>query len=132
MALTNYFGNYDYMNADAAIDNGGDTMLFTLGKFGATVTNEDKATVQNNMRRASKNILYTVVNSNAMYSEDKKKEILSEVGVEISKVNILYRIGNRMGIEGWKLRIYILDFFIILLMLLWLLKTIKMYRNQDV
>lgn len=37
-----------------------------------------------------------------------------------------------MGIEGWKLGIYILDLFIILLLLLWLLKTIKMYRNQDV
>lgn len=85
MVLTNYFGNYDYMNADAAIANGGDIMLSTLGKYGATVTNTDKATVQNNMWRASKNILYTVVNSNAMYSEDKKKEILSEVGGEISK-----------------------------------------------
>lgn len=67
-----------------------------------------------------------------MYSEDKKKEILSEVGGEISKVNLFYRIGNRIGIEGWKLAIYILDLFIILLLLLWLLKTIKMYRNQDV
>lgn len=27
IVLTNYFGNYDYMNADAAIANGGDIIL---------------------------------------------------------------------------------------------------------
>jgi beta-glucosidase len=60
--LTDYFGVYGYMNADLAIRNGSDAMLVNY----QTETNNIKdrsATSVKAMRQASKNIMYTVVNS---------------------------------------------------------------------
>ncbi|MBQ8082152.1 MAG: glycoside hydrolase family 3 C-terminal domain-containing protein [Clostridia bacterium] len=62
MVETDYDGSYGYMITDAVIRNGGDLML----GYGSYATNElstKKATTLLNLRRAAKNILYTVANS---------------------------------------------------------------------
>ncbi len=61
MVLTDYFAGYGYQNADQIIRNGGDFMLATTD-----VTNhvtDESATSLIAMRQATKNILYTAVNS---------------------------------------------------------------------
>ena len=68
MVLTDYFGNYGYMDADKAIRGGSDIMLGTAGND-AILTDQISATSILAMRQATKNILYTVVNSNA-YSDE--------------------------------------------------------------
>ena len=68
MVLTDYFGNYGYMDADKAIRGGSDIMLATAGND-AILTDQSSATSVLAMRQASKNVLYTVVNSNAYTPE---------------------------------------------------------------
>lgn len=63
MVLTDYFGNYGYMDADRSIRGGGDIMLGTIGSE-AILTDTTSATSVIAMRRATKNVLYTIVNSN--------------------------------------------------------------------
>ncbi|MCR5031863.1 MAG: glycoside hydrolase family 3 C-terminal domain-containing protein [Lachnospiraceae bacterium] len=64
-AETDYFGGYGYQDADRMIRNGCDLMLATYSSPQSTVTDQSSATSLIAMRTASKNILYTVVNSRA-------------------------------------------------------------------
>ncbi len=63
MVLTDYFGNYGYMDADRAVCGGSDIMLATIGSE-AIMTDTKSATSVQAMRTACKNVLYTIVNSN--------------------------------------------------------------------
>lgn len=63
MVLSDYFGNYGYMDADRAVRGGTDIMLGTAGND--AVMTDLSATSVLAMRQAAKNILYTVVNSGA-------------------------------------------------------------------
>ena len=67
--LTDYFGVYGYMDADQAIRNGTDACLVNYDTETNHVTDTTSATGVIAMRQASKNILYTVVNSRA-YEDD--------------------------------------------------------------
>lgn len=67
LVLTDYFGNYGYMDADKAVRGGSDIMLGTAGND-AVLTDQSSATSVRAMRQATKNILYTVVNSST-YSQ---------------------------------------------------------------
>lgn len=67
MVITDYDGSYGYMISDASIRNGNDLML-GYGSFATNKLDTTSATLVNSMRTASKNILYTVVNS-GYYSE---------------------------------------------------------------
>lgn len=69
MVLTDYFGVYGYMDADQAIRNGTDFCLVNYDTATNHVTDTTSATGVQAMRQASKNILYTVVNSRA-YAEE--------------------------------------------------------------
>ena len=69
MVLTDYFGVYGYMDADQAIRNGTDFCLVNYDTATNHVTDTTSATSVQAMRQASKNILYTVVNSRA-YAEE--------------------------------------------------------------
>ena len=66
MVITDYNGPA-YMNLDKMIRAGGDLNLFQSIPSGS-FTAEMNATQVTALRNASKNILYTVVNSNAMNS----------------------------------------------------------------
>ncbi len=71
LAETDYFGGYGYQDSDRMIRNGCDLMLATYETPQSTVTDQESATSVIAMRQASKNILYTVVNSRA-YDKDVK------------------------------------------------------------
>ncbi len=64
MVLSDYFGNYGYMDADRAVRGGTDIMLGTAGND-AVMTDDSSPTSVIAMRQAVKNIFYTVVNSGA-------------------------------------------------------------------
>lgn len=64
MVLSDYFGNYGYMDADRAIRGGTDIMLGTAGND-AILTDTASGTSLQAMRRATKNIFFTTVNSAA-------------------------------------------------------------------
>ena len=66
---TDYFGVYGYMTADQGVRNGSDLMLCTTGNDFNTVTVLTNSSKQA-LREASKNILYTVVNSRAYEAEN--------------------------------------------------------------
>lgn len=65
MALTDFFRNngHGFMNADSALANGVDAMLSTFDGPENNVADPSHPTSVSQMRRASKNVMYTVVNS---------------------------------------------------------------------
>ncbi len=71
MVLTDYFGGYGYMNADQAIRNGNDSCLVNYDIGVNNVQESESATAVTAMRQASKNIMYTVVNSRAYNTEQE-------------------------------------------------------------
>ena len=82
MVLTDYFAGYGYQNADQLIRNGNDFMLATTD-----VTNHvtsKSATSVKAMRQATKNILYTAVNS-WMYA-DGEPEVATPIWKTITYV----------------------------------------------
>ena len=64
MVLSDYFGNYGYMDADRAIRGGTDIMLGTTGND-AILTDTTSGTSLQAMRQACKNVFFTTVNSAA-------------------------------------------------------------------
>ena len=68
--LTDYFGVYGYMSSDQAIRNGTDCMLVNYPTQTNNVQFRDTNGAQQAMRTATKNILYTVVNSRAYAPEN--------------------------------------------------------------
>lgn len=70
MVLTDYFAGYGYMNADQCIRNGNDFCLISYDTGSNYVSDTTSATSVLAMRQASKNILYTVVNSRAYAPEN--------------------------------------------------------------
>nr|WP_297706038.1 glycoside hydrolase family 3 N-terminal domain-containing protein [uncultured Butyrivibrio sp.] len=71
--LTDYFGVYGYMSSDQAIRNGTDCMLVNYPTQTNNVQFRDTNGAQQAMREATKNILYTVVNSRAYAPENLKE-----------------------------------------------------------
>lgn len=63
MVISDYFGNYGYMDADRAVRGGTDMMLGTAGN--EAIMTDLSATSVKAMRQAAKNIFYTTVNSSA-------------------------------------------------------------------
>jgi beta-glucosidase len=68
--LTDYYGVYGFQDADRMIRNGNDCMLVSYDTETNHVTDTESATSIKAMRQATKNILYTVVNSRA-YDPEK-------------------------------------------------------------
>lgn len=60
--ITDYNGSYGYQSTDSVIRNGGDLML-GYGQAETNQLDENSATLVQTMRRACKNILYTIGNS---------------------------------------------------------------------
>ncbi|MBR1669391.1 MAG: glycoside hydrolase family 3 C-terminal domain-containing protein [Butyrivibrio sp.] len=75
--LTDYFGVYGYMSSDQAIRNGTDCMLVNYPTATNSVQFRDTNGAQQAMRDASKNILYTVVNSRAYAPENLRAGMAS-------------------------------------------------------
>lgn len=61
--VTDYFNGFGYQNADQEIRNGNDSMLVSYDNGTNYLKDTESATSLQAMRRACKNIMYTVVNS---------------------------------------------------------------------
>lgn len=77
LVLTDYFGGYGYQNADQAIRNGNDAMLVAYDTETNHLKDTTSATSLLAMRKASKNIMYTVVNSRAYEGDNAKVGLLN-------------------------------------------------------
>lgn len=75
--VTDYFGPTYFMNADQAIRNGNDAMLVAYDTPTNHVKDQESATGLKAMRQATKNILYTVVNSRAYDTENIDSGLLN-------------------------------------------------------
>ena len=106
LAETDYFGGYGYQDSDRMIRNGCDLMLATYETPQSTVTDQTSATSVIAMRQASKNILYTVVNSRA------------------------YDTDINTGAPTWVKILYTVDVVLILLIAFLEYRTIKTYLKK--
>ena len=75
--LTDYYGVYGYQDADRMIRNGNDCMLVAYDTETNHVSDTKSATSVQAMRQASKNIMYTVVNSRAYDSENLQTGLMT-------------------------------------------------------
>ena len=71
--LTDMFSAPDYMNANQLISSGGDAVLIPYDSDVNHMSNQDSATTVQKLRNASRNILFTVVNSRAYEEENLNK-----------------------------------------------------------
>ncbi len=106
LAETDYFGGYGYQDSDRMIRNGCDLMLATYETPQSTVTDQTSATSVIAMRQASKNILYTVVNSRA------------------------YDKAVNSGLPGWVKVLYAVDALLIALIAFLEYRAIKKYMAK--
>ena len=103
---TDYFGVYGYMTADQGVRNGCDLMLCTTGNDFNTVTVLTNSSKQA-LREASKNILYTVVNSRAYAAENLNP-----------------------GMAKWEIILIGADVLVALLIVALEIKTFKSYKKR--
>lgn len=106
MVLSDYFGNYGYMDADRAVRGGTDIMLGTAGN--EAIMTDLSATSVIAMREAVKNVFYVTVNSSAY--ED-------------------YTPGS---IPGWMQVMYVLDAILFVIFIGAEIFFIKNYRKRPV
>ncbi len=91
MVLTDYFGVYGYMSADQAIRNGNDFCLVNYPTETSAVRFNETNGAQQAMRTASKNILYTVVNSRAYSDENLNQPAPIWHGI-LTGVNVAFAV----------------------------------------
>ena len=103
---TDYFGVSGYMTADQGVRNGNDLMLCTTGNDFNTVTVLTNSSKQA-LREASKNILYTVVNSRAYAAENLNP-----------------------GMAKWEIIMVGADVLVALLIVALEIKTFKSYKKR--
>ena len=106
MVITDYFLGANFMDADAAIRNGNDLMLVAYEMGTNTPDDQTSATGIKAMRQASKNIMYTVVNSRAYEPENLKT-----------------------GLYPWQIAFIIVDIILAGLLILLEVKTMKKYKT---
>lgn len=109
MALTDFFRNngHGFMNADAALANGVDTMLSTFNGEENNVANPEHPTSVLQMRNACKNVMYTVVSSWAYDGKHKETgmENWKKAAIGIDVVIVLFMAGMEvLVIRGYKKR----------------------------
>lgn len=109
MVITDFYGGFGYMDADQLIRNGGDLCLAPYDSGTNILDDQTSATSILAARQASKNILYTVVNSRA-YAEDTLNP----------------------GTPAWQMTVYCISAAIIVLLVLWEIMMVKKYRKATV
>ena len=105
--LTDYFGGFGYQNADQEIRNGNDSMLIAYDTDTNHVKDTSSATSIKAMRQASRNIMYTVVNSRA-YEGDNAK----------------------LGLLNWQIAAIIIDLLLAAGFVVLELRTMNVYRRK--
>ncbi|WP_294451648.1 glycoside hydrolase family 3 N-terminal domain-containing protein [uncultured Gemmiger sp.] len=107
--LTDYFKVAGYMNADQAIRNGNDSMLVAYDTETNHITDTESATGVLAMRQASKNILYTVVNSRAYAPENLNP-----------------------GMQGWMITAIVIDVVVLLVLAGLEVLILKGYKKRTI
>lgn len=100
MVLTDYFVDFGYMDSDRVIRNGGDIMLSDYDTGTNYLTDTESATSVQAMRRASKNILYTVVGSR-LYEEhsfDDSLKLWEKIMIGADAVVLLLLVLAEVGV----------------------------------
>lgn len=109
MVVTDYFAGFGYMDADRMIRSGGDFSLIAYDNNGNFLEDTTSATAVSNMRRASKNILYAVVNSRS------------------------YEEGNyNLGLRNWQIGFIVGDVLLFAALVGWEVLTFKKYKKIKV
>lgn len=129
MVITDYFGYYGYMDANQAIATGNDLMLATFPEEGTSLKPSQTATGHQNMRRASHNILYTIANSNAVYSQEQKQELLKDVGGTPKRIGMITKAATNMNMQPWMLITIFADILIGILLIVMVIRKLKKYKN---
>ena len=97
MVLSDWDGSYGYQQTDQCVRNGNDLMLGFMQHESNQMDNLDSPTLVSAMRQASKNIMYTVVNSGA-YDEENLQTgmnpmtrtfIMTDVAVAVVSLGIM-------------------------------------------
>ncbi len=108
MVLTDYFVDFGFMDSDRAIRNGVDIMLADYDTGTNYLTDTTSATAVKAMRQATKNILYTVVNSRVYedYTFDR-------------------------GLDTWQKVLIGVDALVLILLAVAEIRTVQKYRKGD-
>ena len=108
MVLTDYFVDFGFMDSDRAIRNGVDIMLANYDTGTNYLTDTTSATAVKAMRQATKNILYTVVNSRVYedYTFDR-------------------------GLDTWQKVLIGVDALVLILLAVAEIRTVQKYRKSD-
>lgn len=109
MVLTDYFSSSSgYMDADIAIRNGNDCCLANYDSGHNYVADTASATSIKAMRQASKNIMYTVVNSRAYNQENQAGGLLgwqkAAIGIDVVLIAALAAIELLLVKKGYQKR----------------------------
>ena len=107
MVLTDYFVDFGFMDSDRAIRNGNDIMLADYDTGANYLTDTTSATSLLAMRRASKNILFTVVHSR-LYED--------------------FSFNN--GLMGWQKLLIAADAAVAAAMVVWEVLLIRGYKKK--
>ena len=108
MVITDYFLGANFMDADACIRNGNDLMLVAYEMGDNTVNDQTSATGIKALRTASKNIMYTVVNSRAYEPENL-----------------------HTGLYNWQIAFIVIDIILAALLIFLELGTMKKYKKMN-
>lgn len=108
MVLTDYFVDFGFMDSDRAIRNGVDIMLADYDTGTNYLTDTTSATAVKAMRQATKNILYTVVNSRVY--EDHTFD---------------------RGLDTWQKVLIGVDALVLILFAVAEIRTVQKYRKSD-
>ena len=112
MVITDYNTNPDYMRVDQMIRGGGDLNLFQDGKPSSSGPTFN-ATHVNALRRATKNILYTVASSNAMNG-------------------VAAGVTHNYAMPYWMIWLFLADGVIIALLGIWTFFVVREYKKRQI
>lgn len=125
MVITDYFAGFGFMDADRMIRNGGDLALISFDNNGNYLDDTSSATALHHMRRASKNIMYTTVNSRA-YAEGNVDEAITfdiEDGRNAS-------VAFTDGLFEWQIALIALNVVLLIGVIAAEVYVIKKYRGK--
>lgn len=108
MVLTDWDGSYGYQITDDCVRNGNDAMLGFNSYESNVLTDRDSATLTRALRQASKNIMYTIVNS-GNYTVENPDEAgldnmtLAFIGIDVAAAVVLIAV-ELIVILRWRKR----------------------------
>lgn len=125
MVITDYFAGFGFMDADRMIRNGGDLALISFDNSGNYLDDTSSATALHHMRRASKNIMYTTVNSRA-YAEGNVDEAITLDIEDGSNASVAFTD----GLFEWQIALIAINVVLLIGVIAAEVYVIKKYRGK--